>query len=129
MISGVSKYPFTHLSAAERVERLAEIKASLRSLVMEDVSLHSQVEHIESSLVEAMLPDGKDLVALYAAMGVVLPEVVGKTFEQIKAFHASITANRKIHLADGLAKLRVRREQVAAEIERLETESARLIDM
>ena len=129
MMSEISDEFLTTLSVAERVEKLATLKGELARLALKAVALRSQVEHIESSLEKVEHPDGRDLVALYDVMGVVLPEVVVKTFEQVKGFHESITANRSVHLAESLARLREQSDEVTAEIEHLDSLRVRLLDI
>lgn len=127
MISEISEDPLTRLSVAERVEKLSDIKVSLRGLILEASLLRGHVEHIEASLEPGDHADGKELVALYDAMGIVLPEVVGRTFEEVKDFHRSITRNRRVHLLDSLSRSKDDLSKTMANIEELESLKERVL--
>ncbi|MCS4088861.1 hypothetical protein [Rhizobium sp. BK176] len=42
----------------------------------------------------------RQVIAMYERVGVIMPGAIKQRFDDVRAFHASISANRKIHLAD-----------------------------
>lgn len=42
----------------------------------------------------------KRVLAMYEQIGMIMPDAIKQRFEDVRAFNASITANRKVHLAD-----------------------------
>lgn len=107
-------------STAEKIERIASATDELSVLALDAALFRSRILHIERSLEDEQHPDVRDISALYAEMGRVLPESVEKTFEQVEAFHRSVTANRRLHLADDLAHLRERLAGALSEVKRME---------
>jgi uncharacterized protein YydD (DUF2326 family) len=108
------------LTTAEKVEQVAHANDRLAELAVDAATLRSRITQIERGLVDEPQQDGRELVALYTDMGRILPDFVEKTFEQVEAFHRSVTANRRAHLADDLAGLRGSLAAMLAEVERTE---------
>ncbi|WP_327210055.1 ABC-three component system protein [Rhizobium leguminosarum] len=115
------------ITTAEKVEQIALANDRLGELAVEAATLRSQITQIERGLVDEPQQDHRELVVLYAEMGRVLPDVVEKTFEQVEAFHRSVTENRRVHLADDLAGLRGSLAAMLAEVERTEAGRDRLL--
>jgi uncharacterized protein YydD (DUF2326 family) len=110
------------ITTAEKIERLVLTERTLARLALDTAAVRSQITHVEQSLQDDPQQDRRELVALYAEMGRVLPDVVEATFQQVEAFHRSVTANRWVHLSSGLARLRVSLADLLAKIEEIEAE-------
>jgi uncharacterized protein YydD (DUF2326 family) len=115
------------LTTAEKVEQAALANDRLAELAVDAATLRSRITQIERGLVDEPQQDGRELVALYTDMGRILPDIVEKTFEQVEAFHRSVTANRRAYLADDLAGLRGSLAAMLAEVERTEADRDRLL--
>lgn len=110
----------SHETTPGLVDRLFQGKNKLVALAVEAASLRSSIDHLERSLIREPQVGGEEVSGLYREMGLVLPEVVVRTFDEVIAFHASIAANRRIHLGAGLERSRERLEAVMLEIEEVE---------
>ncbi|WP_450097645.1 ABC-three component system protein [Sodalis praecaptivus] len=69
----------------------------------------SIIRDLESALDSEVPPNHEDLHALYQEVGIVLPSLVNRRYEDVKSFHESVVRNRKDYLSSELeaAKLRI----------------------
>lgn len=69
----------------------------------------SAIRDLESALTSEIPPDLEDLQAIYQEVGVSLPGLVKRRYEDVKSFHESVVRNRKDYLSSELeaAKLRI----------------------
>ena len=92
-----------------------DVTRQLRDLRNYDATDLDLLADVNQALSAETPSDTKDLERMWNEVGVVLPDLVGTTYEQVTAFHNSIIQNRRIHLERerDLAQERVaaRREQ------------------
>jgi uncharacterized protein YydD (DUF2326 family) len=79
------------------------------------------IRQLRGSLEQEVTPGISDVTDLYAEVGVVMPELVRKRFDEVEQFHRTILENRRSHLSAeiGAAEARI------AERDRLSLEQAR----
>jgi uncharacterized protein YydD (DUF2326 family) len=79
------------------------------------------IRQLRGSLEQEVTPGISDVTDLYAEVGVVMPELVRKRFDEVEQFHRTILENRRSHLAAeiGAAEARI------AERDRLSLEQDR----
>lgn len=90
---------------------------ALEKLSREAAAVTSTIEHLEASVANETGTDGRDLAKLYSAAGIQLPGSVVRTFDEVRAFHASVVANRRYHLSGEMERNRLRAANVKAEME------------
>lgn len=66
------------------------------------------ITQLEEALKSEAAPSITNLESIYAEVGVVLPEVALKRYEDVKHFHESVIENRKTYLSQELAAARER---------------------
>ena len=79
------------------------------------------IRQLRGSLEEEGTPGLSDVTDLYAEVGVVMPELVRKRFDEVEHFHRTILENRRSHLAAEIAAAEAR----IAERDRLSLEQDR----
>lgn len=71
----------------------------------------SVVNDLESALISELPPDLENLDLVYQEIGIALPGVVKRRYEDVKSFHESVVRNRKEYLSAELEAARRRVEQ------------------
>ncbi|MDQ0466335.1 uncharacterized protein YydD (DUF2326 family) [Caulobacter ginsengisoli] len=78
--------------------RAARAKTEIQAINREIVSRYETLNHLLEALAGETPPAQSDLERLYAAVGIELPGVALRRFEEVQRFHASVVSNRKAHL-------------------------------
>ena len=78
---------------------------------------------------EESAPEPQDLEALYAEVGIVLPNAVMKRFEAVEAFHRSVIRNRREYLRAEATATATRIEARNAELAKLDARRAELMTL
>lgn len=92
-------------AAAARSEML---KLELQAVVQKDT-----IEHLTSALNAQVPPTTTDISRLYETIGIQLPGVARRRFDDVAAFHASVIANRKAYLETEITEAKAQIEAVA----------------
>jgi uncharacterized protein YydD (DUF2326 family) len=96
--------------------RAAKAKTEMQSIGRDIVSLNESLQHLESSLKAEQPPSKSDLEKLYSAVGVELPGVALRRFEDVDRFYDSVIENRRSHLRQEIDDVRA---QIAAQEQRM----------
>ena len=104
--------------------REMEAEASSITLVLRDLSDQSYLdlqylEDLQSAIASEQPPDLGDVAAVFEEVGVVLPEIALRRFDEVKAFHESVVRNRVAYLQSEVSR-------TAANIDRRSTEAVGL---
>jgi uncharacterized protein YydD (DUF2326 family) len=87
-------------------QRAARAKTGIQAAGREAVSLQETIQHLEQALAVEMPPERTDLQQMYDAVGVELPGVALRRFEEVNRFYSSIIENRRAHLQQEIADAR-----------------------
>lgn len=79
-------------------QRAARIRADMQATSRELVSYRETAEHLKSALAAEQPPSAPEVESMYQAVGIQLPGLALKRFEEVEKFHASVVANRKKYL-------------------------------
>ncbi|MET4635618.1 ABC-three component system protein [Kaistia defluvii] len=79
-------------------DRAAALRAEMLGLEREKVLLKQSLDHLRRALVDEKPPQEDAVDRMYRAVGVELPEIAVRRFEEVSAFHQSVIANRKKRL-------------------------------
>lgn len=71
----------------------------------------SAIVDLEKALASEIPPELEDLQAIYQEVGIVLPDMVKRRYEEVKSFHESVVCNRKDYLSSELEAAKLRIEQ------------------
>lgn len=104
----------------DEFEQMLAANSNLRD---QEQSLLSQLERysleiarLSSALEPNSDPDDAYMRAIYAELSVTLPSLVRERYENVALFHASITANRKVHLGELMTQHREGMGKVVEEL-------------
>jgi uncharacterized protein YydD (DUF2326 family) len=81
------------------------LRTGMLAIERNAVLLKQNLAHVEAAIAEEKSPQESEIARMYAAAGVQLPGTAIRRFEDVRSFHASVLANRKLRLqaeADGL---------------------------
>lgn len=116
-----------HDSYKELSRRAAQAKSEMQVIVRRTVSLNENLEHLEAALKSEKAPQRSDIQQLYAAAGIELPGVALRRFDEVGSFYDSVVANRRVHLENEIANLRVQITADEAEVGRLDRERSTIL--
>lgn len=102
--------------------RAARAKTEMQAIGRESVSLEETVQHLEQALAVEMAPEPTDLHQIYNAVGVELPGVALRRFEEVARFYSSVVENRRTHLQQEIAVARTKLYEGEQQMARLDAE-------
>jgi uncharacterized protein YydD (DUF2326 family) len=108
-------------------QRAARARTEMQAVGREAVSLQETVQHLEQALTVEMPPERADLQQMYDAVGVELPGVALRRFEQVNRFYGSVIQNRRAHLQQEIAEARRRIADGDRRLERLSIERRNIL--
>ncbi len=92
-------------SYREYSDQAARARSDMLAIERRAVALKETLAYLEETLAKERAPEPGDLSRLYEAVGIELPGVALKRFEDVAAFHASVIANRRAHLREELSQI------------------------
>ncbi|OQM78049.1 ABC-three component system protein [Rhodococcus sp. 66b] len=112
----------------ERIQGLAdEIDARIRATRAQDAADRRNLQDLEAAIQNEREPEVEYLKLAYRELGVTLPDVVLRHYDDVRAFHDSVLSNRRSYLAEEISSTRSRLEQRQFERQNLGGEQARLL--
>lgn len=117
-----------HQAAADRFTH------TIRDLNDEALALRQRRHDLELAVTEersafSSAKVTKQLETMYAEIGIVLPGTVGRRFDEVADFHASVVRNRQMYLESELASVVDRLETIQAEVTDLDQQRARVMNL
>lgn len=103
-------------------QRAARAKTEMQIAGREAVSLQETIQHLEQALAVEMPPERTDLQQMYNAVGVELPGIALRRFEEVNSFYSSVIQNRRTHLQQEIAEAQGRIEDGERRMGRLDIE-------
>lgn len=91
-----------HPAFDEMMSQATTAKAEMQSIFRREVTLRETVRHIEEALATENDVDPSAIDRVYKAVGVELPEMVRRRFEDVERFHRSVVDNRRLRLREDL---------------------------
>lgn len=104
-----------------------DITARLTALTNEDFLDKTNMEEIRKSLEVESPPQLSRLEAVYREAGAVLPGLVKKRYEEVRAFHQSVVDNRRYYLLEELRSLEAAIQEREKQQEALEKRRSELL--
>lgn len=119
---------FTVLPEYRELEAEASDLTRRIAQLLDDNTIDRQVlDDLEGSLNDETPPPSIKLEELYKQAGIVLPGVALKRFEDVRAFHESVLANRRSYLEGEIAAAHQRVEERERAIEVLESRRSQIM--
>lgn len=85
-------------SYRELSEQAASYQQEMQAISRDLVSLMESRKYLEQALEDERPSQSIDLLSMYEASGVELPDVARRRFQDVEEFHASVIQNRRLHL-------------------------------
>ena len=89
-----------HEAYASMLEQATQAKVEMQALVRRSVPLRDTLAHLRRAIETDLAPDMADVGRMYAAIGIELPDVATRRFEDVERFHRSVQENRRLHLRE-----------------------------
>lgn len=89
-----------HEAYREMMDRATRAKVEMQEIARRAVPLRETVAHLKGAIESERIPERSDVGRLYAAVGVELPEIAVRRFEDVARFHKTVVENRRLHLAE-----------------------------
>jgi len=117
---------------AEHQRDADELTASIQRLNDEGLALQRRSRELETALQDEVDPSEDaalkaKLTRVYDELGVVLPELVGRRFDEVSEFHHSVVRNRRSFLQQELEAATARLKVVDVERRNRDTERAEIL--
>ncbi len=116
-----------HQDRADELTRLAQRINDQMLMHKERLSAVQVAMEEEEAVDESALLDKVERV--YEEAGIALPSVVLRRYEQVKAFHQSVTRNRKLYLEDEASQLRSEIDRLGKELSAVDKERAEVMQL
>lgn len=111
----------------ELEQEASDLTRKLGELADENTLDRRYIAELEQATVEEVPPPPADLEKLYQQAGIVLPDLVQRRFDDVKAFHESVISNRKSYLRSELEEVRARLADRKQQMERLDRRRAEVM--
>lgn len=98
-------------SYREMSDRASRAKAEMQAIERRAVSLKERLLYLKEALNSGAAPPQEDVVRVYKAVGIELPDAVRRRFNDVEQFHKSVVENRRHHLKEEVASIEA---QIAA---------------
>ncbi|MCP4559532.1 MAG: DUF2326 domain-containing protein [Bosea sp.] len=82
-----------------------EAKAEIQAILRQAVPLRETLDHLQDALNRERIPDRGDVVRLYEAVGIELPDAARRRFEDVERFHQSVIENRRLRLQEEVDRI------------------------
>ena len=112
----------------DEIEREAnELTSEIQQLVNANVGDGRLVDLYRDSLEDDQTPHTDDVLNVYQAVGVVMPELVRRRLEEVEDFHRQILANRRDYLQSEIQRIATNRSQRQVQIQERVDRRGRLL--
>lgn len=116
-----------HESYRELADRAGQLKDVMSDAAVELATLEETVTFLTSAMQEETPPAYSSVERLYGAVGIELPGVALRRFDEVERFQASVTENRRAHLSRQVEEASARKAQVDAALGRYDEERSEIL--
>ena len=114
----------------EEIEREAnDLTSTIQQLTNENLADARLVDLYRTSLGEDQAPDSEDVLEVYQAVGVTMPELVRRRLDEVEDFHRQILANRRSYLESEIQRIETSRNQRQTQIQAEVEKRAQLLEV
>ena len=114
----------------EEIEQEAnDLTSTIQQLSNANLADGRLVDLYRSSLQDNQAPDADDVLAVYEAVGVTMPELVRRRLDEVEDFHRQIIANRRAYLESEIQRIEANRNQRELQIQSGVERRAQLLEV
>ncbi|WP_131196766.1 ABC-three component system protein [Lichenihabitans psoromatis] len=118
-----------HESYRELADRGSALKDRASEITFALAEASSAVEYLSKSLDQEEAPAYADVERLYAAAGIELPTVALRRFDDVKAFQASVAANRRQYLKEQIDEITAQKSHLERELQDAAAERTKILQV
>lgn len=116
-----------HESYRELADRAGQLKDAISDAAVELATLEETVTFLRAAMEEETPPAHSSVERLYGAVGIELPGVALRRFDEVKRFQASVTENRRHYLSRQAEEACARKGEVDAALGRYDEERSEIL--
>lgn len=116
-----------HPAFEEMMAQATTAKAEMQLIFRREVTLRETVRHIEEALRSEHDVGPSAIDRVYKAVGVELPEMAKRRFEDVERFHRSVIDNRRLRLREDLEQAQREIEAGTARADQLDRDRSKIL--
>jgi uncharacterized protein YydD (DUF2326 family) len=89
----------------EMMDRATALKMEMQAFSRRAVPLRETLAHLRDALSRERVPQRDDVSRLYEAVGIELPGVAKRRFDDVERFHRSVVENRRVRLQEEIDEI------------------------
>ena len=114
----------------EEIEQEAnDLTSTIQQLANANLADGRLADLYRSSLEESQAPDAEEVLEVYQAVGVTMPELVRRRLDEVEDFHRQIIANRRAYLESEIQRIETSRNQRELQLQSRVDRRARLLEV
>ena len=114
----------------EEIEQEAnDLTSTIQQLSNANLADGRLADLYRGSLEEDQAPDAEDVLEVYQAVGVTMPELVRRRLDEVEDFHRQILANRRAYLESEIQRIETNRNQRQLQIQTAVERRAQLLEV
>lgn len=118
-----------HPEYEEIEQEVNDLTSTIQQLSNANLADGRLVDLYRSSLEEDQAPDAEDVLEVYQAVDVTMPELVRRRLDEVEDFHRQILANRRAYLESEIQRIETNRNQRGLGIQTGIERRARLLEV
>jgi uncharacterized protein YydD (DUF2326 family) len=116
-----------HDAYREMMDRATRIRTEMQAITRRAVTSRETVAHLRAAIEVERTPERDDLARLYSAVGVELPDVVMRRFEDVERFHRTVVDNRRMRVREEIETAERDLVEADAHLARLDAERGEVL--
>ncbi|MEM9099039.1 MAG: ABC-three component system protein [Pseudomonadota bacterium] len=116
-----------HQAYDDQMQRAVAAKREIQAITRRAIPVREQVTHLKMALETEDEPSDGQLERLYQAVGVELPDLVRRRFEEVQLFHEQLVDNRRLRLQEEIERLESTLREQEARSEKLDEERSSIL--
>ena len=114
----------------QRIEQEAnQLTSTIQQLANFNLVDGRLVDLYRRSLEDEQIPDTQEVLGVYQAVGVTMPDLVRRRLDEVEDFHKQILTNRRAYLESEIQRIEINRNQREIEIQTEIEKRARLLEV
>ena len=111
----------------ETADKAATLRMDLQKISQEIVILKQRLRYLEKPAVDEERESSMNVSEVYQSIGIELPRVALRRFDEVEAFHRSVTENRRAHLRSEIEETKRRIKSAEKSLEEIGKERQSLL--
>ena len=110
-------------------EETTELTSTIQRLTNDNISDRRLQDLYQTAISTEINPDATDVLDVYEAIGLIMPDLVRRRLDDVRAFHRHLIANRRDYLQSEIQRIEVKRNRREIELHAAIARRARLLEV